>query len=136
MTPILLSLPETNPLDPMKKLYLHSFALSFAFLFSQQLSAKTSFTANNPIVSSMSPTTGTTGAVVTFHGLHFTGLTAVIFGNAAAASFTVVSDTVVTAVVGDGSSGSVILMNPNGWGGPPSNFTFLTPPLPPTILSV
>ena len=121
----------------MIKLYLHSFALSIAFLFSQPLFAKNFLPATNPFVSSMSPTTGTTGTVVTFHGSHFTGLYAVIFGNQAAASYTVVSDSVVTAVVGGaGSSGSVILMNPDGWGGPLTNFTFLPPPVQPTILSV
>src|ERR1700761_7529452 len=108
----------------MNKLYLQSLALSIAFLFSQPLLAKNYIPvqASNPIVSSWSPTTGTTGTVVTFHGSHFTGLYAVIFGNQAAASFTVVSDSVVTAVVGGaGSSGSVILMNPGGWGGTPTN---------------
>ena len=114
----------------MIKLYTQFLALSIASLFSQQLFAISSPPPTNPIVSSWSPTSGTTGTVVTFHGSHFTGMYAVIFGSDTAASYTVVSDSVLTAVVGPGSTGSVILMNPNGWGGPVTNFTFI--PLPPT----
>lgn len=116
----------------MIKFYTQLLALSIASLFSPQLFAtgSTPPPPTNPIVSSWSPTSGTTGTVVTFHGSHFTGMYAVIFGSDTAASYTVVSDSVLTAVVGPGSTGSVILMNPNGWGGPVTNFTFI--PLPPT----
>ena len=113
----------------MNKLYAQFLTLSIAFLFSQRLFAIDPTPPTNPIVSSWSPTSGTTGTVITFHGSHFTGMYAVIFGSDTAASYTVVSDSVLTAVVGAGSSGSVILMNPNGWGGPVTNFTFI--PLPP-----
>ena len=114
----------------MIKLYTQFLALSIASLFSTQLFAIAPAPPTNPIVSSWSPTSGTTGTVVTFHGSHFTGMYAVIFGSDTAASYTVVSDSVLTAIVGPGSTGSVILMNPGGWGGPVTNFTFI--PLPPT----
>jgi IPT/TIG domain/Secretion system C-terminal sorting domain len=120
----------------MIKLYTQFLALSIASLFSPHLFAGNSAPGarqappTNPIVSSWSPTSGTTGTVVTFHGSHFTGMYAVIFGSDTAASYTVVSDSVLTAVIGAGSTGSVILMNPGGWGGPVTNFTFV--PLPPT----
>ena len=112
----------------MIKLYTTFLVLSI--LFSQQLFATDAPPPTNPIVSSWSPTSGTTGTVITFHGSNFTGMYAVIFGSDTAASYTVVSDSVLTAVIGPGSTGSVILMNPNGWGGPVTMFTFI--PLPPT----
>jgi hypothetical protein len=54
-----------------------------------------------PAVSSLAPNTGdvTGGASVTITGSNFTGATAVAFGTLAAASFTVVSSTSITAVV-------------------------------------
>ncbi len=59
-----------------------------------------------PAVSAVSPTTGSAGAVVTITGTGFTGATAVSFGATAASSFTVVSDTQITATAPAGS-GSV-----------------------------
>jgi hypothetical protein len=52
-----------------------------------------------PTVAAVSPSTGTTagGAVVTVTGTGFTGATGVSFGSVAAASFTVLSDTTLTA---------------------------------------
>jgi IPT/TIG domain/Secretion system C-terminal sorting domain len=120
----------------MIKLYTQLLTLSIAFLFAQQLFAIKPPPPTNPIVSSWSPTSGTTGTVITFHGAHFTGMYAVSFGKDSAASYTVVSDSVLTAVVGAGSTGSVILMNPGGWGGPLTNFTFIPLPPAPVILSV
>ena len=114
----------------MIKLYAQAFVLSIVTLFSQHLFATASVPPTNPIVSSWSPTSGPAGTVVTFHGSHFTGMYAVIFGNDTAATYTVVSDSVLTAVVGAGcTTGSVILMNPGGWGGPVTNFTFISAPV-------
>ncbi len=58
-----------------------------------------------PIVSSLSPTTGTHlgGTSVTITGLDFTGATSVTFGGAAATNVTVVSDTSITATSPAGS---------------------------------
>jgi len=47
------------------------------------------------------------GTEVTLHGVGLTGATAVTFGGVAAASFTVVDDTTVTAVTAAGSAGIV-----------------------------
>ena len=52
-----------------------------------------------PSLSGFSPTVGTTGTSVTIAGSSFTGATAVTFGGTAAQSFSVDSDTQVTAVV-------------------------------------
>lgn len=57
-------------------------------------------TAHPPTVSSIFPSTGTPagGTTVTISGLNFTGATAVHFGSSAAASFTVVNASTITAV--------------------------------------
>ena len=67
-----------------------------------------------PTVSSFLPTTATTTNVVTITGSAFTGATAVSFGGTAAASFTVVNDTTITAIVAAGSTGNVSVTTPDG----------------------
>jgi hypothetical protein len=67
-----------------------------------------------PVITSFTPGTGTTGKVVTINGAHFDGATAVRFGGTAAASFTVVSSTRITATVGKGASGDVSVTTPGG----------------------
>ncbi|MGE0101487.1 MAG: putative Ig domain-containing protein [Blastocatellales bacterium] len=52
-----------------------------------------------PAVTSISPTSGASGASVTINGSGFTGVTAVTFANNAAAQFTVVSDSQIDATV-------------------------------------
>lgn len=66
-----------------------------------------------PLISSFTPLTASAGSTVTIHGSHFTGATAVQFGNTAAASFVVISDSVIDAVVGNGSSGYVLVTGNN-----------------------
>ena len=66
-----------------------------------------------PLISSFSPVAATSGATITIHGSHLTGTSAVSFGATPAASFTVVSDTVITATTGTGSSGYVFVTNNN-----------------------
>ncbi len=62
-----------------------------------------------PSVSGVSPAVGptTAGTVVTLTGTAFTAATSVFFGSAAATSFTVLSDTQITATAPAGSPGSV-----------------------------
>jgi hypothetical protein len=88
--------------------------------------------AAEPAISSFTPTTGVQGTSVTINGTGFTGATAVYFGEQAAASFTVNSNTKITAVTGAGSSGNVRVVTAGGdllrgW------FTFIPPA--PTIAS-
>jgi hypothetical protein len=61
---------------------------------------KFTYTAPVPVVTSISPSSGTPagGTTVTVTGTGFTGTTTVFFGTIAASSFTVVSDTEITAV--------------------------------------
>jgi FG-GAP-like repeat/IPT/TIG domain/FG-GAP repeat len=70
--------------------------------------------SNEPSITSFSPMQGVMGTVVTITGVNLTGVTAVSFGDTAATSFTVVSPTTVTAVVGGGASGAVTLVAANG----------------------
>ncbi len=83
------------------------------------------FTYTGPIISSFSPVAGNTGTVVTIRGLNFTGTTSVNFGGTPAASFTVISPSVITAVVGSGTSGVVAVTTSIG-PGTRGGFTFST----------
>jgi hypothetical protein len=65
-------------------------------------------------ITSFTPAVASTGTVVTIKGTHFTGATSVHLGDSAAASFTVVSDTVITAVVGGGATGNIRVVTPVG----------------------
>ena len=65
-------------------------------------------------VTSFTPTSGSSDTSVVIAGSGFTGATAVSFGSTVAQSFTVNSDTQITAVVGNGSSGRVSVTTPGG----------------------
>lgn len=56
---------------------------------------------------SFSPATGSIGTTVTIKGTRFSEATAVAFGGSQAYSFTIVSDSVITAVIGAGTTGNV-----------------------------
>ncbi|MFN4027393.1 MAG: IPT/TIG domain-containing protein, partial [Flavobacterium sp.] len=100
---------------------LTTFVLFMAILFTNAIYAAT------PTVSSFFPASGAQGQVVTIIGTNFTGTTAVSFGLTPAASFTVVNDNTISAVVGAGSTGSVRVTNPSGFG-QKSGFTFFPAP--------
>ncbi len=71
---------------------------------------------STPVISSFTPTNAIPGSLITIHGLYFTGTTSVTFGGVAAASFNIISDSVITVVVGNGSFGSVAVTNSFGTG--------------------
>jgi hypothetical protein len=56
--------------------------------------------------------TGYTGSTITITGTNFLGATAVSFGGTAAASFTVNSNTTITAIVAGGASGNISVSTP------------------------
>jgi|GEM_PF-4688981 hypothetical protein len=87
-----------------------------------------------PVISSFAPTSETTGNTVTISGNNFTGATAVSFGGSPAASFTVVNDNTITAVIGVGSSGAVKVVTPVS-SETLAGFTFIPPATAPTITS-
>jgi photosystem II stability/assembly factor-like uncharacterized protein len=87
-----------------------------------------------PQTDSFSPASATLGDVVTIYGHDFTGATAVKFGDTTASSFTVLSDSVITATVWLGASGAVSVTRPSGTG-QAAGFTFIAPP-PPVITTL
>jgi hypothetical protein len=67
-----------------------------------------------PEITSISPSFAGNGASVSIRGNKFTGVTTVKFGEVNATSFTVVSDTLITAIVGAAKSGAVMVQNAVG----------------------
>jgi len=90
-------------------------------------------TSDSPLIYSYVPKNGSPGTVVTISGTRLTGSTAVSFGGTAAASFTVVSDSVIQATVGYGSTGNVSVSTPFG-AASAAGFTYI-PPAGPTHIS-
>ncbi len=70
--------------------------------------------AQPPIISAFNPTSGSSGINVTITGKNFTGTTSVSFGGTNAASFEVNDDSTITAIVGNGATGSVKIEAPAG----------------------
>ena len=78
------------------------------------------------VIDDFSPRQGAIGATVTITGLGFTGATAVTFNNVPAQSFTVVSDTTLTAVVASGTTtGKIKVTAPLGIGVSAVDFTIV-----------
>ncbi|MFP5042853.1 IPT/TIG domain-containing protein [Parasediminibacterium sp. JCM 36343] len=67
-----------------------------------------------PTIASFNPTTGSIGTTVTIFGTGFTGATSVSFGSVQDTTFTVENDSTITATVGSGASGSVIVTTNSG----------------------
>ncbi|HXB33445.1 MAG TPA: T9SS type A sorting domain-containing protein [Puia sp.] len=80
-----------------------------------------------PVINSFTPTSGGLGITVTIRGSGFTGASSVTFGGVGASAFTVVSDSVIAAVVGTGASGDVEVASPGGTA-ILAGFQFLTAP--------
>ena len=87
-----------------------------------------------PVITSFAPTSGSTGATIQIHGSALTGIATVSFGGVAAQSFSVVSDTLISAVVGTGASGQVLVTGPNGEDSL-AGFTFVDPTTPSAVSS-
>ncbi|TAE24464.1 MAG: T9SS C-terminal target domain-containing protein [Candidatus Kapaibacterium sp.] len=91
-------------------------------------SATAGFTfVNNPTITSIAPTSGEPGAVITFTGTNFTGATAVNFGGRPATTFTVISATQMTAVVPVNAGDPITVSTPGGTGSI-SGFVYLPAP--------
>ncbi len=81
-----------------------------------------------PRISSFTPTHGSAGVTVTISGTHLSDAASVAFNGVAAAGFTVLSDTAITAVVpGNASSGKLTVKTPGGAATSAGVFTFLPP---------
>lgn len=84
-----------------------------------------------PTISSFTPTSGCSGSMplVTINGNHFNGSTVVKFNGLNAASFTVVSNTQITATPAVGTTtGAISITNASGTGSSGSNFTINASP--------
>lgn len=76
-------------------------------------------------ISSITPTSGPVGTVVTINGSGFTTATSVLFGSSTA-SFTIVSNTVIEAVVPtNASTGNIFIQDAGGCSLPFSSFTVI-----------
>ncbi|MEO6036768.1 MAG: IPT/TIG domain-containing protein, partial [Saprospiraceae bacterium] len=80
-----------------------------------------------PSMNSFAPDSGSTGTIVTVKGNHFAGIDDVLFGDSRGASLRVLTDSTMTAVVTDGSSGNVIISNQAGYATSVKKFTFTGP---------
>jgi hypothetical protein len=67
-----------------------------------------------PTIGSFSPTTARRDEVVTIYGNELIDVSNVLFGGVAANSFNVISNTQIEAHVGNGNSGNVTVVAPNG----------------------
>ncbi|HLP38352.1 FG-GAP-like repeat-containing protein [Lacibacter sp.] len=67
-----------------------------------------------PVITSFNPVTATQGNPVTITGTNFNGATSVKFGGVSAATFTVNSNTSITAVLANGATGDVSVTTPGG----------------------
>jgi hypothetical protein len=85
-----------------------------------------------PQVDSFSPLSGPAGTTVVIHGKGFLTTTSVKFGNTNAQSYSVISDTLISAVVGTGNSGNVSVTSTIGTASLPG-FTFTFAPIPKII---
>jgi hypothetical protein len=80
-----------------------------------------------PAITSFSPETGGKDMTVTITGTNLEHATQVSFGGVPASSFTIVNATTITAVVGNGASGSIEVITPGGTASK-TGFTFIPPP--------
>jgi hypothetical protein len=81
-----------------------------------------------PVISTFSPTSAASGATVTINGTNFTGATAVSFGGTPVASYIVNSATQITAILGNGSTGTINITTPGGTVTSTGTFTFWVKP--------
>jgi hypothetical protein len=79
-------------------------------------------------ISSFTPISGGKDTRVTISGEGFTATTAVRFGNTIAADWNVESDTMITAVVGDGSTGPITVSTPEDDAASSQVFTYTEEP--------
>jgi hypothetical protein len=87
-----------------------------------------------PTIASYTPTSATSGDVIAVTGTNFKETASIKIGGKVPYSYTVVSSTEITAVIGGGSSGSISVYVPAGGNASKTGFTFTTPPAP-TITS-
>ncbi len=81
------------------------------------------FKANSPLITSVAPASGPIGAKVVLTGKNLTGTTSVQFNYYTSATFTVDSDTQITVIVPNTSSGTIRVTTRFGTCSSPTSFT-------------
>lgn len=81
-----------------------------------------------PIITSFSPSPAAIGDTITIQGSYFLGASSIGFGGQPARSFTVVSPTLILAVIDTGLAGSISITTPGGTT-TVSGFQFIPPPV-------
>lgn len=79
-----------------------------------------------PICNSFSPTKGPSGTVVAINGRYFTGANRITFGDSASMSISVLNDSSIITIVGNGQSGDVKITTAGGTASKPG-FTYVSP---------
>lgn len=80
-----------------------------------------------PIFTAFSPTSAGQGYAVTITGTNLSSVTSVSFGGVPATSINIISSTSITAMVGTGASGDIVITSPSGSVSKPG-FTFTNAP--------
>ncbi len=81
-----------------------------------------------PIISSFTPTAAAFGDQITITGSNFDNTSSITLGGTSVSSFTVVSSTIIVAIVGSGSSGAISLVTPGG-SATAEGFSFIPAPV-------
>lgn len=81
-----------------------------------------------PVITSIAPSIGTVGTPITITGTNLGNAQSILFGGVQAQSFRIVSDTQLTAVVGQGATGQVNVSVGGIVATAPQAFTFIAPP--------
>lgn len=81
-----------------------------------------------PTITFVSPTIGASGTIVNIIGTNFTNVTGVSFGGTPSQNFVVSSPSQIIATVGNGSSGAITVITPNGSTSASQQFTFTGTP--------
>ena len=81
-----------------------------------------------PAITSFTPENGCAGTTITITGTDFAGITAITIGGTAITSYTVDSPTQITAVVGEGTTGTITITNTTGDAVSVGTFTVLPAP--------
>jgi Leucine-rich repeat (LRR) protein len=88
-----------------------------------------------PFITGISPTSAYQGDSVVIFGQNLNGATQVRFGDSLAASYRVVSNTRIVAVLAGGSTGTVVVTTPAGIAASFFTFRHLGPPPPPMVVT-
>lgn len=68
----------------------------------------------SPLITDFIPKTSTQGRTITITGSNFSNTSSVSFGGTSATDFSVISPTIITAVLGKGASGNIVVTNAAG----------------------